>query len=92
MSDQEPREPEAVAVPAPEADLPPVAEPAPAEPTPVVGPAEATADHPAGTARPLHAAPAPIGEERPEVLVGAAFGGGLVAAILLRGLARRKHR
>jgi hypothetical protein len=67
------------------------AEPA-AQPTPVVGAGDATADRPAGTAHPLHAAPAPIGEERPEVLVGAAFGGGIVAALVLKSLARRKQR
>lgn len=83
-------EPEAVA-PTAEPASEPAFEPAP-EPTPVVGAAEATAEQPAGTARPLHAPPAPIGHDRPEVLVGAAFAGGLVIARMLKGLARRKHR
>jgi hypothetical protein len=57
------------------------------EPTPVVGAADATWSTPAGSA----AASAPI-DEHPEKKVGAAFGGGLLAAIVLKSLARRRHR
>ena len=42
---------------------------------------EQTASHPAGSALPEGGVPA---TEKPEVLVGAAFAGGFVAALLLR--------
>jgi hypothetical protein len=68
----------------------PVADPA-AEPTPVVGAAEATWSQPAGSAL-LDGAPAaaPV-DPNPEKLVGAAFAGGLVAALFLKSLAKRRH-
>ncbi len=56
------------------------AAPAP-EPTPTVGHDQQTASHPAGSPMPEGGVPA---TEKPEVLVGAAFAGGLVAALLLR--------
>ncbi|WP_187369046.1 hypothetical protein [Baekduia soli] len=64
--------------------------PAP-EPTPVVGAADATWGRPAGSALldgPPAAAPV---DPHPEKLVGAAFGGGLVLALLLKGMAKRRH-
>jgi hypothetical protein len=63
-----------------------------AEPTPVVGAADATWGQPAGSAL-LDGAPvaAPV-DPNPERLVGAAFAGGLVAALLLKSLAKRRHR
>jgi hypothetical protein len=61
-------------------------------PTPVVGASEATVERPAGTAagdgstsNPLDRLPV---EEHPEILVGAAFAGGLVAAFILKRLGR----
>jgi hypothetical protein len=60
------------------------------EPTPVVGPDEASAEHPAGTAAP-GATPAEL-DPHPEKRVGAAFAGGLVAALFLKRLADRRHR
>jgi hypothetical protein len=57
------------------------------EPTPTVGAGEATFNQPAGSAL-LDAQPV---DPHPEKLVGAAFAGGLVAAVLLKGLARRRH-
>jgi hypothetical protein len=62
------------------------------EPTPVVGAADATWSRPAGSAL-LDGAPAGAPPDpHPEKLVGAAFAGGLVAALILKGLANRKHR
>jgi hypothetical protein len=61
---------------------------APAEPTPTVGAAEATFSQPAGSAL-FDAQPV---DPHPEKLVGAAFAGGLVAAVFLKGLAKRRHR
>lgn len=79
----------------------------PPEPTPVVTPAEAGQDRPAGSAAPTEAprveqAAAPGGDaspldgviaklppsvqEKPEALVGVAFGAGIGAAIVLRVL------
>jgi hypothetical protein len=62
------------------------------EPTPVVGAADATSDHPAGTAASGIALPGPLAnlpvEEHPEILVGAAFAGGIVAAFILRRMGR----
>ncbi len=67
----------------------PAAEPAPpVEPTPTVGAAEATFGQPAGSAL-LDAQPV---DPHPEKLVGAAFAGGLVAAVFLKGIAKRRHR
>jgi hypothetical protein len=64
------------------------------EPTPVVTPAEATPQHPAGTAAggapasgPLANLPVDV-EEHPEILVGAAFVGGVLAAMILKWLGR----
>jgi hypothetical protein len=64
------------------------------EPTPVVSPVEATPEHPAGTAAPPAEAPSILSnlpvdvEERPEILVGAAFVGGILAAMILKRLGR----
>jgi hypothetical protein len=63
------------------------------EPTPVVGTADATSARPAGTAAdsgpPL---PGPLAnlpvDEHPEILVGAAFAGGIAAAFVLKRLGR----
>ena len=52
-----------------------------AEPTPTVAGGDQTASHPAGSAQPAGGVPV---TERPEALVGAAFAGGLVVAMLLR--------
>jgi hypothetical protein len=86
-------------------------------PTPVVGPSEATTEHPAGTAAGGGAASSTAGDgvgakasqaadqakdkaaqvagqaqqvtgERPEILVGVAFAGGFVAAMILKRLGR----
>jgi hypothetical protein len=62
--------------------------PAP-EPTPVVGPSDATWTQPAGSA--ATGASAPV-DEHPEKLVGAAFAGGLGVALFLKTLAKRRHR
>jgi hypothetical protein len=61
---------------------------APAEPTPTIGAAEATFSQPAGSAQ-LDAQPV---DPHPEKLVGAAFAGGLVTAVFLKVLAKRRHR
>jgi hypothetical protein len=62
------------------------------EPTPVVGAAEATTERPAGTAANGIALPGPLAnlpvEEHPEILVGAAFAGGIVAAFILKRFGR----
>ncbi len=57
--------------------------PAPADPqpTPTVSHAEQTASRPPGSAEPEGGVSV---AERPEAMVGAAFAGGLVAAVLLR--------
>ena len=61
------------------------------QPTPVVGEGDASPGQPPGTAAggPL---PGPLAnlpvEEHPEILVGAAFAGGIVAAFLLKRLGR----
>ena len=52
-----------------------------AEPTPTVAHDQQTASHPAGSPMPEGGVPV---TEKPEVLVGAAFAGGVVAALLLR--------
>jgi hypothetical protein len=51
------------------------------QPTATVAGSEQTASHPAGSAAPEGGIPA---TEKPEVLVGAAFAGGVVAAFILR--------
>jgi hypothetical protein len=76
-------EPPEAAAQAPAPELPREAP----EPTPTVGSADATFARPAGSAM-LGAQPV---DPHPEKLVGAAFAGGLVAALVLKGLARRKH-
>jgi hypothetical protein len=53
-----------------------------------VGSGDATFQQPAGSA--LLGADAV--DPNPEKLVGAAFAGGLVSALLLKSLAKRKHR
>jgi hypothetical protein len=62
------------------------------EPTPVVGAGEATTDRPAGTAAGGVTLPGPLAnlpvEEHPEILVGAAFAGGIVAAFILKRMGR----
>jgi hypothetical protein len=62
------------------------------EPTPVVGAADATPEQPAGTAAGGIDLPGPLAnlpiEEHPEILVGAAFAGGIVAAFILKRLGR----
>jgi hypothetical protein len=61
-------------------------------PTPVVAPSEASPDRPAGTAAGDSSIPNPLAnlpvDEHPEILVGAAFAGGLVAAFILKRLGR----
>jgi hypothetical protein len=61
------------------------------QPTPVVGQGEASFEQPAGTAAggglPGPLANLPV-EEHPEILVGAAFAGGIVAAIVLKRVGR----
>jgi hypothetical protein len=68
----------------------PAADPSP-QPTPTVGASDATWGQPAGSAL-LDGAPAGPVDPNPEKRVGAAFAGGLVAAIVLKGLAKRRHR
>jgi hypothetical protein len=61
------------------------------QPTPVVDASSASSDQPAGTAAdsglPGPLANLPV-EEHPEILVGAAFAGGIVAAFILKRLGR----
>jgi hypothetical protein len=56
----------------------------PTDTTATVGHGQHTASHPPGSAMPPGGIPF---TERPEALVGAAFAGGLVAALLLKRLA-----
>jgi hypothetical protein len=62
------------------------------EPTPVVGVGAASAEQPAGTAADGGGLPGPLAnipiEEHPEILVGAAFAGGIVAAFILKRFGR----
>jgi hypothetical protein len=70
------------------APQPPAPDPTP-QPTPTVGAEQAAYGRPAGSVL------LDTGQQEdphPEKLVGAAFAGGLVAAIVLKGMARRKHR
>ena len=53
----------------------------PAEPTATVGGGQQTSTRPAGSAMPEGGIPP---QERPEVQVGAAFAGGLLAALILK--------
>ena len=69
-------------------DPEPAATPVEPTPTPTVGAGEATFSQPAGSAL-LDAQPV---DPHPEKLVGAAFAGGIVAAVFLKGLAKRRHR
>jgi hypothetical protein len=71
-----------------QAPIPPVTEPPAPEPTPTVGTADASFGQPAGSA--LLGGTDAV-DPHPEKLVGAAFAGGLVAALFLKGLAKRKH-
>ena len=62
------------------------------EPAPVTGASEAAPGRPPGS---VAAGGPPIGppiDEHPERKVGAAFAGGLVAAMFLKRLARRRQR
>jgi hypothetical protein len=61
---------------------------APARPMPGAGPAQAPYGQPAGSA--LLGGPEAV-DPHPERVVGAAFAGGVVAALFLKGLARRRH-
>jgi hypothetical protein len=55
------------------------------EPTATVGHDEQTRAHPPGSAAPVGGIPT---TERPEVLIGGAFAGGLVFALILKRLGR----
>jgi hypothetical protein len=61
------------------------------QPTPVVGASDASTDRPPGTAADT-GLPGPLAnlpvDEHPEIVVGAAFAGGIVAAFLLKRLGR----
>ena len=58
------------------------------EPTPTVTVVASSPAHPAGTAADESSSALPFGipEDRPEILVGAAFAGGVLAAIILKRL------
>jgi hypothetical protein len=62
------------------------------QPTPVVGQVDASLAQPPGTAAGGGGLPGPLAnlpvEEHPEILVGAAFAGGIVAAFLLKRMGR----
>lgn len=62
------------------------------QPTPIVGQGDASFEQPPGTAAGGVPLPGPLAnlpvEEHPEILVGAAFAGGIVAAFLLKRLGR----
>lgn len=84
----EPAEPATdVVTPEPEPVPEPVAAP---EPTPTVSAADASFSRPAGSAAPPPPSPlsAQAYEDRPEVLVGAAFAGGILAALILKRLGK----
>ncbi len=55
------------------------------QPTPTVSHEQQTASHPAGSSLPDGGVPI---TERPEALVGGAFAGGLLAALILKRLGR----
>ena len=61
------------------------APPPPPDPTPTVSHEQQTASHPAGSSLPDGGVPI---QERPEALVGGAFAGGLLAALILKRLGR----
>jgi hypothetical protein len=86
----EPAETAPAAMPEPGTVVSGEARPAP-EPTPTVPPAGATPGHPAGSALPGGPAVAEVAEQRPEVLVGAAFAGGLVVAMILKRITRGRR-
>jgi hypothetical protein len=96
VSDQEP--PERDEPPTEVADGAAIDEPSPVappqrgpEPTPTVPASEASWSHPAGSAAPPPPTSVPSADafsDRPEVLVGAAFAGGFVAALILKRLGR----
>lgn len=56
------------------------------EPTPVVDPSEASWKQPPGTA--AGGSGDAAGQQKPEVLVGGAFAGGFLAALILKRLGR----
>jgi len=56
------------------------------QPTPTVTVTRSTPAHPPGTAEEENALPFGIPPDRPEILVGAAFAGGIVAAFILKRL------
>ena len=62
------------------------------QPTPVVGQGDASFEQPPGTAAAGGSLPGPLAnlpvEDHPEILVGAAFAGGIVAAFILKRLRR----
>ena len=64
---------------------PPTPPPADPQPTPTVSHEQQTASHPAGSALPTGGVPI---TERPEAMVGAAFAGGLLVALILKRLGR----
>ena len=86
MSDES--EPFVPTAAAPEPGQPTPVDPVEPTPTPTVGAADATFSQPAGSAL-LDAQPV---DPHPEKLVGAAFAGGLVVAVFLKGIAKRRHR
>jgi hypothetical protein len=57
------------------------------EPTPVVAPGDASFEQAPGGPLPGPLANLPV-EEHPEILVGAAFAGGIVAAFILKRMGR----
>jgi hypothetical protein len=67
----------------------PAPDPGP-QPTATVGTGDASYGAPAGSAA-LGGAGGPAVDPNPEKLVGAAFAGGLVTAVFLKVLAKRKH-
>jgi hypothetical protein len=69
----------------------PAPDPAP-EPTPTVGSADASFGAPAGSAAFGGTTAGAAVDPNPEKLVGAAFAGGLVGALFLKALAKRRHR
>jgi hypothetical protein len=56
------------------------------QPSPTVTVTRSTPAHPPGTAADENALPFGIPPDRPEILVGAAFAGGIVAAFILKRL------
>jgi hypothetical protein len=99
MSGEDPTtgpEPAEAAAQAPQAPaeqpyVPPAPDPAP-EPTPTVGTADASFGAPAGSAAFGGTTAGDAVDPNPEKLVGAAFAGGLVGALFLKVLAKRRHR